>query len=102
MTTSRATRAAADLKTPVQIGENFYGPCALYTVLQMKACDYVVPDLGGLAASQAGNERPRSLGRRAFRFRRISIPRWPPTLYGSAKDALAGMAGLGEPGVAAV
>jgi len=85
MTTSRATRAAADLKTPVQIGENFYGPCALYTVLQMKACDYVVPDLGGLAASQAGNERPPSLRRQAFRFPRISIPRLPLTFCGSVK-----------------
>jgi mandelate racemase len=30
-------RLTADLKTPVQMGENFYGPRALYTALQMKA-----------------------------------------------------------------
>jgi mandelate racemase len=43
-------RLTADLKTPVQIGENFYGPRALYTALQMKACDYVMPDFCGSAA----------------------------------------------------
>jgi mandelate racemase len=48
-------RLTADLKTPVQIGENFYGPCALYTALQMKACDYVMPDfmrIGGVTGWQ--------------------------------------------------
>jgi hypothetical protein len=34
----------SDLKTPVPIGENFYGRRALYTALQMKACDYAMPD----------------------------------------------------------
>lgn len=38
-------RLASELKTPIQIGENFYGPRALYTALQLKACDYVMPDL---------------------------------------------------------
>jgi mandelate racemase len=38
-------RLAAELKTPIQIGENFYGPRALHTALQLKACDYVMPDL---------------------------------------------------------
>jgi mandelate racemase len=48
-------RLTADLKTPVQIGENFYGPRALYTALQMKACDYVMPDfmrVGGVTGWQ--------------------------------------------------
>jgi mandelate racemase len=42
---------AAELKTPVQIGENFYGPRDLHTALQRKACDYVMPDfmrIGGV------------------------------------------------------
>lgn len=42
---------AAELKTPVQIGENFYGPRDLYTALRRKACDYVMPDfmrIGGV------------------------------------------------------
>jgi mandelate racemase len=42
---------AAELKTPIQIGENFYGPRDLYTALQRKACDYVMPDfmrIGGV------------------------------------------------------
>jgi mandelate racemase len=48
-------RLTADLKTPVQIGENFYGPRALYAALQMKACDYLMPDfmrIGGLTGWQ--------------------------------------------------
>lgn len=36
---------ARDLRTPVQIGENFYGPRALHQALAMAACDYVMPDL---------------------------------------------------------
>src|SRR6202140_3420826 len=34
----------AELKTPIQIGENFYGPRDLHTALQRKACDLVMPD----------------------------------------------------------
>lgn len=44
-------KLAADLKTPLQIGENFYGPRDLYKALQMQACDYVMPDfmrIGGI------------------------------------------------------
>lgn len=42
---------AAELKTPIQIGENFYGPRDLHRALQMKACDLVMPDfmrIGGV------------------------------------------------------
>ena len=45
------TQLAAELKTPIQIGENFYGPRDLYKALQSKACDYVMPDfmrIGGV------------------------------------------------------
>jgi mandelate racemase len=38
-------RLAAELATPIQIGENFYGPRALHNALQVKACDCVMPDL---------------------------------------------------------
>jgi mandelate racemase len=56
---------AAELKTPIQIGENFYGPRDLHRALQMKACDYVMPDfmrIGGVtgwlrAAAIAGAAR---------------------------------------------
>jgi mandelate racemase len=44
-------KLAQDLKTPVQIGENFYGPRDLYAALQIRACDYVMPDfmrIGGV------------------------------------------------------
>jgi mandelate racemase len=36
---------AAELKTPIQMGENFYGPRVLHNALQNKACDFVMPDL---------------------------------------------------------
>jgi mandelate racemase len=42
---------AAQLKTPIQIGENFYGPRELHKALQRKACDLVMPDfmrIGGV------------------------------------------------------
>ena len=55
-------KLAADLKTPIQIGENFYGPRSLHRAIQMEACDYVMPDfmrIGGVtgwlrAAAVAG------------------------------------------------
>ena len=45
------TQLAAELRTPIQIGENFYGPRDLYKAIQSKACDYVMPDfmrIGGV------------------------------------------------------
>jgi mandelate racemase len=42
---------AAEVKTPIQIGENFYGPRDLHVALQRKACDLVMPDfmrIGGV------------------------------------------------------
>ncbi len=44
-------KLAADLKTPVQMGENFYGPRELHKALQRNACDLVMPDfmrIGGV------------------------------------------------------
>lgn len=45
-------RLAADLKTPLQIGENFYGPRDMHKALQKGACDLVMPDfmrIGGVS-----------------------------------------------------
>jgi len=42
---------AAELRTPIQIGENFYGPREMHKALQRKACDFVMPDfmrIGGV------------------------------------------------------
>jgi mandelate racemase len=55
-------RLAAELKTPIQIGENFYGVGDLCRALEAKACDLVMPDfmrIGGVtgwlrAAAMAG------------------------------------------------
>jgi mandelate racemase len=40
-----------ELRTPLQIGENFYGPREMHKALQRKACDLVMPDfmrIGGV------------------------------------------------------
>jgi len=42
---------AAELDTPIQIGENFYGPRDVQLALQKHACDFVMPDfmrIGGV------------------------------------------------------
>jgi len=52
---------AAELRTPIQIGENFYGPRDLYRALQRKACD--LRDRGN--RRRAGVDAPLSRGRRA-------------------------------------
>lgn len=42
---------ARQLKTPLQIGENFYGPRDLYKAIRHQACDLVMPDfmrIGGV------------------------------------------------------
>ena len=54
---------AAELKTPIQIGENFYGPRDLYCALEHKACDYVMPDfmrIGEVTGSDQGSRYRRS------------------------------------------
>ena len=43
---------AAELRTPIQIGENFYGPREMHKALQKKACDLAMPDfmrIGGVS-----------------------------------------------------
>ena len=40
-----AAELAAALETPVQLGENFYGPKAVTAALDAEACDYIMPDL---------------------------------------------------------
>ena len=36
---------ARELRTPVQLGENFWGPRELFRAVEMRAGDYVMPDL---------------------------------------------------------
>jgi mandelate racemase len=38
-------RLAAEILTPLQIGENFNGPAAMETALAASACDYAMPDV---------------------------------------------------------
>jgi mandelate racemase len=44
-------KLAAELHTPLQIGENFYGPREMHKAIQRNACDLVMPDfmrIGGV------------------------------------------------------
>lgn len=44
-------RVAAEVATPIQIGENFYGPRDVNRAIQAQACDYIMPDaerIGGV------------------------------------------------------
>jgi phenylpyruvate tautomerase PptA (4-oxalocrotonate tautomerase family) len=59
-------RLSAELKTPIQIGENFYGSRDLYRALQVKACDLVMRDFMRSAASLGCSGRQRPPERRAF------------------------------------
>jgi mandelate racemase len=59
-------RLSAELKTPIQIGENFYGSRDLYRALQVKACDLVMRDFMRSAASLGSSGRQRPPERRAF------------------------------------
>jgi len=46
------SRLTTDIKTPIQLGENFYGPRELYKALQMGASDLLMPDfmrIGGVS-----------------------------------------------------
>jgi mandelate racemase len=50
--TAGYVRLTRELATPVQIGENFYGPRVLHEAIQAGACDYVMPDpmrIGGVS-----------------------------------------------------
>jgi mandelate racemase len=38
-------RLARELKTPIQIGENFSEPHSMREAIELEACDYVMPDL---------------------------------------------------------
>ena len=87
---------ARELQTPVQIGENFYGPRAMHDALAAGACDYVMPDLMRIGGAADGSEQHGSL--------QLQDPGFHPSISGScgASDArdrnrtLAGVAGLGR------
>ena len=42
---AQSAQLARDLKTPVQIGENIYGPRSFFDAVQAKAADLYMPDL---------------------------------------------------------
>ena len=66
---------AGELKTPLQIGENFYGPRELHKALQRKACDLVMPDFMRIGGVTGWLGPPPSPARRVCRCPPISIRR---------------------------
>ena len=85
--------------TPVQLGENFYGPRELFRALEMGAGDYVMPDLMRIAGV-SGWLRAR-ICRRRSRRRGVESPipgSGGPSHACHRDGALAGVAGLGGPG----
>jgi mandelate racemase len=68
-----AARLARELRTPVQIGENFSLPHAMEEALAQEACDYVMPDLeriggvtGWLGAARIASERGMPMSSHLF------------------------------------
>ena len=91
-------RLAAELHTPIQIGENFYGPRDLHKALQRNACDLVMPDfmrIGGVTGWLQGRCHCRS-GGGADVHASLSGSRRPRDA-GDGDRALARVAGLGRP-----
>jgi len=64
-----------ELKTPVQLGENFYGPRVLYEAIRAGAGDYVMPDLMRIGGVSGWLRAAAVAGAVAFRFPPIYIPR---------------------------
>jgi mandelate racemase len=42
---SGCAQLARELRTPLQLGENFYGPRDMFEAVRRGACDYVMPDM---------------------------------------------------------
>ena len=68
-----------ELKTPVQLGENFYGPRALFQALAAGAGDYVMPDLMRIGGVTGWLRAAAIAAGAGSRCRRISIRSSRPT-----------------------
>jgi L-alanine-DL-glutamate epimerase-like enolase superfamily enzyme len=91
-----AHRLTAELKTAIQIGENFDGPRDVHFALQKRACDLIMPDfmrIGGVT----GFLRSAAIAGAAAIF--LSVGR--RACYAHVGErTLTGMAGLELPGFA--
>ena len=68
---------ARELKTPVQLGENFYGPRLLYQAVLAGAGDYMMPDLMRIGGVSGWLRAAAITGAAGIRCPRISIRRSP-------------------------
>lgn len=72
-------RFKADIRTPLQIGENFNGPEAMETALDFQACDCVMPDvarIGGITGwlQAAALAEVRAVPMSSHLYPEVSLP----------------------------
>lgn len=72
-------RLAAEIGTPIQIGENFNGPAAMETALACDACDFAMPDvarIGGVTGwlQAAGQAAARGMPLSSHLYPEVSLP----------------------------
>ena len=94
-------RVAHEIRTPIQIGENFMGPEQMVQALAAGACDYVMPDLqriGGVTGLAARRGAGAGRGHRDVEppVRRSQCA----AVSRHAHRPLAGVCRLGRPGAA--
>ena len=93
-----AAELARCLKTPLQLGENFYGPRDLAAALQAGACRYVMPDLMRIGGVTGWQRAAAIAGAAGIEMSSPPLSRvLGPPAAGYRDGALAGMAGLGQP-----
>ena len=91
-------KLAGELKTPLQIGENFYGPRDMWKALSMNACDLVMPDFMRIGGVTGWLHAAGSGGRGQRADLHPSLPRGRRARDAGRRDRpLARMAGLGRP-----
>ena len=90
-------RLAADLATPVMLGENFYGPLAMYEAIRARACDLVMPDADRRRDRVAAGGRDRRGDRPADVLAPVPRGLRAPA-PGHPDRAVARVAGLGPSG----
>ena len=88
---------AGELATPVQLGENFYGPRAVYEALIAGAGDYFMPDLMRIGGVTGWMRAAAIAGVAGIELSSHSLPGGVRPPAARQRDrALAGVAGLGR------
>jgi mandelate racemase len=89
---------ARELKTPIQLGENLYGPRLLHQVVLAGAADYLMPDMMRIGGRDRVVAVGRDRRRRGYSHVDAPLPGDRRALDARHRDrTLAGVAGLGLP-----